>query len=68
MSETDDGSGGGGEAAADGEWRFGLDEVGEDADLGPDPIEPGSPSVENVAFFLLGVATMAGAIALLLFG
>ncbi|MDH5021625.1 DUF7312 domain-containing protein [Halobacterium rubrum] len=65
MSETDDGSGG---ENAEGEWRFGLDEVGEEADLGPDPIEPGSPSVENVAFFLLGVATMAGAIALLLFG
>jgi hypothetical protein len=56
------------------EWRFGVDEVGEDADetpdhvRDPDPIEPGSPSAENVAFFVLGVVTMAGAIALLLFG
>jgi len=55
MSENDD-------------WQFELDEVGEEGDAGPDPIEPGSPSAENVAFFLLGVATMAGAIALLLFG
>ena len=60
MSETND-------DAEDG-WRFELDEVGEEADVGPDPIEPGSPTAENVAFFLLGVATMAGAIALLLFG
>jgi len=55
MSENDD-------------WQFELEEVGEEGDAGPDPIEPGSPSAENVAFFLLGVATMAGAIALLLFG
>ena len=34
------------------EWRFDLDEVGPEAD--PDPIEPGSPSRENVAFVLLG--------------
>jgi|AntDeeMinimDraft_4_1070355.scaffolds.fasta_scaffold51938_2 hypothetical protein len=60
MSETDEEAGG--------DWRFELDEVGEEADTGPDPIEPGSPTAENVAFFLLGVATMAGAIALLLFG
>ena len=60
MSETND-------DAEDG-WRFELDEVGEEADVGHDPIEPGSPTAENVAFFLLGVATMAGAIALLLFG
>jgi len=60
MSETDE--------DAEGGWRFAVDEVGEEADVGPDPIEPGSPSAENVAFFLLGVATMAGAIALLLFG
>lgn len=36
------------------EWRFGIDEVGEDAE--PDrTIEPGSPSAENAAFVLLGV-------------
>jgi hypothetical protein len=55
----------------EGEWRFGVDEVGEEAEddfPDPDPIEPGSPSAENVAFFVLGVAAMAGALALLLFG
>lgn len=67
MSETDD-SGSDGGKEVDGEWRFDLDEVGEEADVGPDPIEPGSPSVENIAFFVLGVTTMAGAIVLLLFG
>lgn len=34
------------------EWRFDLDEVGPEA--APDPIEPGSPSRENVAFVILG--------------
>jgi len=67
MSEREEDDGGG-DGDGEGEWRFGLDEVGEEADVGPDPIEPGSPSVENAAFFLLGVATMAGAIAALLFG
>jgi hypothetical protein len=60
MSETDE--------DVEGDWRFEVDEVGEEGDVGPDPIEPGSPTAENVAFFLLGVATMAGAIAALLFG
>lgn len=60
MSETDD--------SGEDTWQFELDEVGEDADVGPASIEPGSPTAENVAFFLLGVATMTGAIALLLFG
>ena len=45
--------------ADDSEWRFGLDEVGPDADPDPEyerePLEPGSPSLENVAFVLLGV-------------
>jgi hypothetical protein len=42
------------------EWRFGLDEVGEDAaDAGPgarpkEPMEPGSVSLENAAFVLVG--------------
>jgi hypothetical protein len=36
-------------------WRFALDEVGEDA-AEPEPIEPGTPGLENVVFVLLGVA------------
>ncbi|GAB3323877.1 hypothetical protein EI982_08960 [Haloplanus rallus] len=39
------------------QWRFALDEVGEDAEPdAPDPIEPETPSLENAAFVLLGVA------------
>jgi len=39
------------------QWRFALDEVGEDAEsTAPDPIEPGTPSLENTAFVILGVA------------
>jgi hypothetical protein len=38
------------------QWRFALDEVGEDAaPTDPEPIEPGTPSVENTVFVLLGV-------------
>ncbi|MFB6270271.1 MAG: hypothetical protein ABEH83_10025 [Halobacterium sp.] len=48
-------------------WRYELDEVGPDAEPDVRAIEPGSPSAENVAFFLLGVATMVGVIGLLLF-
>jgi len=56
------------------EWKYDIDEVGEDADdeqgadgRAPDeepdrrergPIEPGSPTAENVLFVTLGVATM----------
>ncbi|WP_336034748.1 DUF7312 domain-containing protein [Halobacterium yunchengense] len=54
---------------ADGrEWRYELDEVGPDAEPDERAIEPGSPSAENVAFFLLGVAVMVGVLGLLLFG
>ncbi|GAA0305018.1 DUF7312 domain-containing protein [Halarchaeum salinum] len=54
-----------------GEWRFAIDEVGEDGVVEPDkssspPIEPGSPSVENVAFFVVGIALAVGVFALLL--
>jgi len=51
----------------DGEWRFGLDDVGEDAEPAgrPEP-EPGSPSVENVAFVLLGVAATLAVVAIVL--
>jgi len=39
------------------QWRFGLDEVGEDAEPdAPEPIEPETPSAENAAFVILGVA------------
>ena len=52
----------------DGSWRYDLDDVGPDAESQENPIEPGSPSAENVAFFLLGVAFMLGVIGLLIFG
>lgn len=46
----------------EGEWRFELDEVDEDGVVQPerDPIDPGSPSMENVLFMLLGVALALG--------
>lgn len=44
------------------DWKYDLDEVGEEAD--PDEeeeearnLEPGSPSLENAVFVALGVAT-----------
>ena len=42
------------DAVEDGEseWRFGLDDVGPEAE--PDPLEPGSPTLENVVFVVLG--------------
>jgi|GEM_PF-3199995 len=39
------------------DWQFELDEVGPDAEPEPDAVEPGSPALENVAFFVLGIAT-----------
>ena len=52
------------------EWRFGVDEVGEDGEQAePEPmIEPGSPRAENVAFFALGVCVTLGVFGLLIFG
>lgn len=51
------------------EWRFGVDEVGEDGErVEEDPIEPGSPRAENVAFFVLGVCVTVGVLGLLIFG
>ncbi|MFB6108460.1 MAG: hypothetical protein ABEJ82_06435 [Haloplanus sp.] len=43
------------------EWRFSVDEVGEDADAdaAPDELEAGTPDAENVAFVLLGVLLAA---------
>jgi hypothetical protein len=41
------------------EWRYGIDDVGPDADgpaeREPEPVEPGQPRAENVLFFVLGV-------------
>jgi hypothetical protein len=39
------------------EWQFGLDEVGPDGvvEPEPEPLEPGQPSLENVVFVLIGV-------------
>ena len=54
------------------DWKYDIDEVGDDADDGPDdaadpeanrdaavetlePLEPGSPTVENAFFVALGV-------------
>jgi len=50
------------------EWRFDPDEVGEAAEPQgrPEP-EPGSPSVENVAFVLLGVTAALAVLAVVLF-
>lgn len=39
----------------EGEWQFGVEDVGEDAEPVQEPIEPGSPSIENVVFVLIGV-------------
>ncbi|RCU46499.1 hypothetical protein DU504_03760 [Haloplanus salinus] len=39
-------------------WRFGVDEVGEDAPE-PETIDPEAPEAENVVFVLLGVALSA---------
>ncbi|MFH5797631.1 hypothetical protein [Haladaptatus sp. CMAA 1911] len=47
------------------DWKYDVDDVGEDADdASPDifaeeePLEPGSPSAENVLFVLLGALTV----------
>jgi hypothetical protein len=43
--------------SAEEEWQFGLDEVGPDGvvEPEPEPLEPGQPTLENVFFVLLGV-------------
>lgn len=42
------------------DWEYELDEVGPDAEPDVDdshrPIEPGSPTIENATFFVLGIA------------
>jgi len=58
MSQRPDGDAAEGETGAtDGEsqWRFAVDDVGDDAPE-PDTIEPETPVLENVVFVLLGVA------------
>lgn len=42
----------------EGEWEFSVDEVTEGGQVQPEPepIDPGSPTVEGVFFVLLGVA------------
>ena len=50
----------------DGEWRYGVDEVGPDGRVDDPPaeeqlpIEPGSPRAENVLFVVLGVLLAVG--------
>lgn len=48
---------GDGDGDDEGEWRFSLSDLEEAESEGPvqQPIEPGSPELENVAFVLLGV-------------
>lgn len=55
------------ETEDEGEWRFGIDDVGPDGivDDSPTeadalPIEPESPTLENTAFVLLGVLLAVG--------
>lgn len=54
MSARSD-SDGAAEADEESQWRFAVDDVGEDAPE-PDTIEPETPVLENVVFVLLGVA------------
>ncbi|WP_396610372.1 hypothetical protein ACH9L7_08925 [Haloferax sp. S1W] len=60
------------EADDDGDWRFGVDEVGpdgiiEDQQPEQEPIEPGSPSAENVLFVVLGVLLAVGLLLAVIF-
>lgn len=52
-----DSTGGDDSTTTDDQWRFGIDEVGEDAEQVQElpPIEPGNPSLENALFVLIGV-------------
>lgn len=47
------------------DWKYDVDDVGDDDDDPPvdvfaeeEPLEPGTPSAENVLFVLLGVLTV----------
>lgn len=56
MSAAGDAGGRGSGGDEDGEWRFGLEDVGPEAEPPePEPVEPGSLDRENVLFFVLGV-------------
>lgn len=46
------------DGAGESQWRFAVDEVGEDAPE-PDTIDPETPVLENVVFVLLGIALSA---------
>lgn len=46
------------DGAGESQWRFAVDEVGEDAPE-PDTIDPETPVPENVVFVLLGIALSA---------
>ncbi|KAB1192151.1 hypothetical protein GJR96_01310 [Haloferax sp. MBLA0076] len=56
----------------EGEWRFGIDDVGpdgivEDTPAEAEPIEPGKPQAENVVFVLLGVLLAVGLVLVTIF-
>ncbi|WP_411965693.1 hypothetical protein [Haloferax sp. YSMS24] len=62
------------ETEDEGEWRFGIDDVGPDGivDDSPDeadalPIEPESPTLENTAFVLLGILLAVGLLVVTVF-
>jgi hypothetical protein len=47
----------------EGNWRFELDEVDEEGVVDDrDPIEPGSPALENALFVVLGALVTVGII------
>lgn len=50
------------------EWRFELDDVGEDDDRSDERVEPGSPTLENAFFVVLGMATTLLVLVLVLTG
>lgn len=52
------------------DWRFEVDEVGEDAEDAEtdEHIEPGTPSLENAVFVALGVLTTLIVFVLVLLG
>ena len=43
---------------SDANWKYGLNDVGEDAEEPETELHPGSPSAENTFFVALGVLTM----------
>jgi hypothetical protein len=51
-----------GDGDVDDAWRFGLDDVDEDG-IVQSTIEPGTPSLENALFVVLGVLGMVSLIA-----